>query len=229
LRIFVVGGVLSQALWREARERLTDDIWSAYGSTESCHLAYTRVETAEDLNAHQIHAADRIQVVDEDDRPSLPGQIGVVRIRTGGVDRYLDDPETSRVFFHDGYFYPGDLALVRGDGRFSLQGRITDVVNVLGSKLATTPIETALQEALEAEAVCVFSAPGAQGEQVHVAIQLKRMISAGELKAALQASLPPAVADVRVHAVKAFPRNYMGKIDRARLRDQLAPNPAEPG
>jgi acyl-CoA synthetase (AMP-forming)/AMP-acid ligase II len=229
MRIFVVGGVLSQALWREARERLTSDIWSVYGSTESCHIAYTRVETAEDLNAHRIHASDKVQVVDDDGRTARPGQVGVVRIRTGGVDGYLDDPETTRAFFHDGYFYPGDLALVREDGRFVLQGRITDVVNVLGNKLATTPIETALQDALDAEAVCVFSVPGAQGEQVHVAIQPTRTISAAELKAALQASLPPAVADVQVHSVQAFPRNYMGKIDRASLRDQLAPNAAEPG
>ena len=228
LRLFVVGVVLSQALWRETQEQLTDDIWSVYGSTESCHITYTRVETAEDLNAHRAHAGDTVQVVDDAGRPSLPGQVGVVRIRTGGVDAYLDDPETSRAFFHDGYFYPGDLARVREDGRFSLQGRITDVVNVLGSKLATTPIETALQETLDAEAGCVFSVPGAQGEQVHVAIQPTRTISAGELKAALQAALPSAVADVRVHSVKAFPRNYMGKIDRARLRDQLAADTAGP-
>ena len=229
MRIFVVGGVLSQAVWRDARERLRADIWSVYGSTESCHLTYTRVEAAEDLNAHRVHAADKVQVVDNGGRPSTPGQVGVVRIRTGGVDGYLDDPQTSRAFFHRGYFYPGDLAIVREDGRFSLQGRVTDVVNVLGDKLPTTPIETALQQALDAEAVCVFSVPGAQGEQVHVAIQPTRTISAGELKAALQASLPPAVADVHVHSVKAFPRNYMGKIDRARLRDQLAPEADDPG
>ncbi|MDR3470750.1 MAG: hypothetical protein P4M09_03535, partial [Devosia sp.] len=89
-----------------------------------------------------------------------------------------------------------------------------------GDKIATTPIETALQDRLGAEAVCVFSVPGQDGEAVHVAIQTARPVAAAELKAALRAALP-AVPQARVHAVKAFPRNHLGKIERAALKAQL--------
>jgi acyl-CoA synthetase (AMP-forming)/AMP-acid ligase II len=225
LRLFVVGGLMSRTLWRSASERLTPAIYSVYGATESCHITYTRIDRPEDLNSHQIHAAETLQVVDDGDQPVPAGQVGVVRIRTAGVDGYQDDPETTRAFFRDGWFYPGDLGVVGTDGRLTLQGRVTDVINVLGDKVATTPIETALQERLDAEAVCVFSVPGEGGEQVHVAIQPRGPIGAVDLKAALVAALPAGIADVDVHSVKAFPRNDMGKIDRTRLKDQLLAPP----
>lgn len=217
------GGVLSQAHWREARERLTRDVRTTVGATEIGAMTLTPIETADDLAWHRIVADFEIQVVDDDDRPMPAGRSGVVRIRTVDAQGYLNDPEATAVFFRDGWFYPGDLGVLREDGRLQLQGRVTDVINVMGDKIATTPIETALQDQLGAEAVCVFSLPGPDGEMVHVAIQPRRSIPPDELKAALQAALP-GLAAVRVHAVKAFARNHMGKIDRAALKRALAPD-----
>jgi acyl-coenzyme A synthetase/AMP-(fatty) acid ligase len=45
-------------------------------------------------------------------------------------------------------------------------------------------------------------------------------ITAGDLKAALKAALPP-IAHVRFHPVTSFPRNSTGKIDRTALKAQL--------
>jgi acyl-coenzyme A synthetase/AMP-(fatty) acid ligase len=228
MALFVGAGVIPQALWRAARERLTGDVRNIYGSTEGAVALVTPLRTVEDLQWHQPNPRCRVEVVDEHDRPLPVGQTGRVRIHPARVDGYLNDPQTSREVFRDGFFYPGDLGVLREDGRLSLQGRITDVINVQGGKFATTPIETALQEALDAEAVCVFSALGLDGEAVHVALQLRRTVSPAELKAALLAALPPGVADVQVHAVDGFPRNHMGKIERARLKALLAPEPAAP-
>jgi acyl-coenzyme A synthetase/AMP-(fatty) acid ligase len=133
---------------------------------------------------------------------------------------YLGDPDATSLFFRDGYFYPGDLAVMREDGRLALRGRVTDVINVLGSKYAALPIEIALQEQLRAQAVHVFSHPGQDGEEVHVVIQPGPLITPGALKTALLESLPR-IDHVRVHRVKSFPRNNMGKIERAVLKAQL--------
>lgn len=90
----------------------------------------------------------------------------------------------------------------------------------MGDKIAAAPIEAALRDALGARDVCVFSAPGADGEAVHVAVQPGRTISPDDLRAALAVALP-GIAQVRVHAVEAFPRNHIGKIERAALKAQL--------
>jgi acyl-coenzyme A synthetase/AMP-(fatty) acid ligase len=225
MTLIVGAGVLSQADWRAARERLTSDVRTGYGSTEAGPCALTRIETPEDLAWHRIHPAFQVQVVDDQHRPLPAGRTGAVRVRTSGIEGYLGDEAATRDFFRDGFFYPGDLGALRQDGRLSVLGRVTDVINVRGDKIPTTPIETALQDALGAKAVCVFSAPGADGaEEVHVAIERGRIIGPDELKAALLAALPHVPA-ARVHAVDGFARNHMGKIDRAILRARLLAGP----
>lgn len=219
--MLVVGtGVLSLAQWRMARERITGDVRVLVGSTEAGNFTPTRIEAPEDLGWHHVVRGCELLVVDDQDNVQPPGRIGAVRVRTTGVDEYLGDQETSRAFFRGGWFYPGDLGLLRDDGRLALQGRNTDVINVMGDKIAAVPIEAALRDALGARDVCVFSAPGADGEAVHVAVQLGRTISPDDLRAALAVALP-GIAQVRVHAVEAFPRNHIGKIERAALKAQL--------
>ncbi|HEY3800414.1 MAG TPA: class I adenylate-forming enzyme family protein [Caulobacteraceae bacterium] len=226
---FVVGGMLSSVQWQAARERLTRDIRSIFGATETALVTCTRLETAEDLRWHRINPGIEAQIVDDDDQPLPAGQVGALRVRPTRVEGYLDDPAATRDFFRDGYFYPGDLAVIGPDGRLSLQGRRTDVINVLGSKFATLPIEVALQDQLSAVAVCVFSAPGETGEEVHVAIQPGRPLEAAALQAALVDAMPPGISSVRVHTVSGFARNHMGKIDRAALMAQLVPRPDPAG
>jgi acyl-coenzyme A synthetase/AMP-(fatty) acid ligase len=220
MAVIVTAGVLSPAQWRAARERLTRDVRTSIGSTETAGFAVTRIETPQDLVWHRVYPAHQVEVVDEQDGLLPAGKTGIVRVRTTGIDGYLDDPAATRAFFRDDHFYPGDLGILGDDGRLSLLGRVTNVINVMGHKRATTPIETALQDRLGAEAVCVFSVPSDGGEDVHVAIQPGGVISPEDLRAALAAALP-GVAQVCVHAVKAFPRNHMGKIERAALKARL--------
>jgi acyl-CoA synthetase (AMP-forming)/AMP-acid ligase II len=225
LILFVGAGVLSPDQWRAAREILTVDVRTWIGATETGAICATAVHTLADLTWHHIDQAREVQVVDEDDRPVPAGQVGLVRVRPLGVRGYLDDPEATAAFFRNGYFYPGDLGVLREDGRLALQGRVTDIINVLGDKLAALPIESRLRDRLGARAVCVFSAAGEQGEEVHVMIQPGRPVGADDLKDALEASLPPH-AGTRVHIVSDFPRNHMGKIERAELKRRVLAAPA---
>jgi acyl-coenzyme A synthetase/AMP-(fatty) acid ligase len=224
MTLIVTSGALSVEQWRAAREQLTNDVRTCIGATETGVVTITRIETPDDLAWHRIHPACAVEVVDEHDRPLPTGAEGAVRIRTHGVDGYLGDPQTSRAFFRDGWFHTGDLGVIRDDGRLSLQGRVTNVINVMGDKLAAGPIERQLEAALGAVGVCVYSAPGPDGEEVHVAVQAARRIALDALRTALGLALP-GVASVRVHAVTDFPRNQTGKIDRAALKTRLSDAP----
>jgi acyl-coenzyme A synthetase/AMP-(fatty) acid ligase len=218
MTLVVIAGVLSEAQWLAARTRLTNDVRTTLGSTEAGCCGVTTIRSREDLIWHQLRP-NQAEIVDENHLPVPDGQVGQMRTRVNRVDYYLGDEAATRTFFRDGYFYPGDLAVIRGD-KLSLQGRVTDVINVGGSKYATLPLEFALQERLAARAVHVFSHTGQDGEEVHVAIQPGPMITAGALKAALSDILPT-MPLARVHRVDDFPRNNMGKIERAVLKAQL--------
>ena len=150
-----------------------------------------------------------------------------MRIRIDdGIEGYLDDPIATREFFRDGYFYPGDMGQFAPDGRLSLRGRVSDVVNVLGIKIATGAIEQALQDRLGANGICIVSIASenerAMHDEIHLLIEAGQKLEHAEIEAAADAELGQ-IKRVPVHIefVAMMPRNDMGKIDRRALKEEL--------
>ena len=219
MALIVISGSLSRALWEEARQRLTPKIFTCVSSTETGPFTVTAIETAEDLRWHRAHPSRRVEIVDEANQPVPPGVLGRLRIHIeDNIRGYLGDLETSAHFFRDGCFHPGDLAVFRPDGRFALQGRTTDVINVLGAKIATAPIEEALRDELGVKGVCLFSVQGADGgEELHIAIEGGADIDPQLLSAAIRARLH-GFDQAHIHFVAALPRSPAGKIQRGAVR-----------
>jgi acyl-coenzyme A synthetase/AMP-(fatty) acid ligase len=222
MRLFVGGGPLPPASAQAAKARLTSHLHTFFAASEAGVIAVTPIEQAEDLRWHRILASRDVQIVDANDRPVPAGQVGLMRVNTiGNVTGYLDDETASRSFFHDGYFYSGDLGVIRADGRLALHGRVTDVVNVLGDKVAAGPIEDTLQQQWGVAGVCVVSMPDATGEEIiHVAIEAPHPVPQSDLATGLAATLPSACR-VQVRHIDLLPRNSMGKIQRDALKQWL--------
>jgi acyl-coenzyme A synthetase/AMP-(fatty) acid ligase len=222
LSLFVTGGPLAPSVAQAVKARLTPRLHTHIGSTEASAFTLTAIETDEDLRWHRILPSRVVEVVDEAGRRVPPGRLGEVRVRTlGDVAGYLDDAEATRTFFRDGYFYPGDLGLTDAEGRLALHGRVTDVVNVLGNKLAAGPIEAALQSILGVSGACVLSLPGASGEEiVHVVLETPRPVAEADMASALAKALPGRY-HAHIHYVASLPRNALGKLERAALRQRF--------
>ena len=224
MRLLVTGGALPQALLAAATELLTRRVYSVLASTEASVLAITPIERSNDLDWHRIHPSREVQVVDEAGNVLGPGREGMVRARIlDGIAGYLGDEAASREFFHDGYFYPGDVGVFGADGRLSLRGRVTDVVSILGIKVATGAIERALQDRLGVDGVCVIGIPGAtSGEEIHLVVESRRRIERAEIEAAANAELGIiGSVPVRIDFTAKLPRNEMGKIRRLALKELL--------
>jgi acyl-coenzyme A synthetase/AMP-(fatty) acid ligase len=221
LHLYIVAGALP---WHQAQavmQRLTPNVYTELGSTETGTVAVTRVLSPGDQLAHRIHPSRHVEVVNDEDEVLPPGEIGAVRIRRrpDDVDRYLGDPEATRTFFRGAFFHPGDLGLIRTDGRLELHGRATDVISVQGAKIAAFPIEQAVQERLKAKAVCVFSAVNADGEEdVYVVVEAGARLDAASRRGIVDV-LPPGKCLLVTAPV--FPRNRMGKVDRRALRAMI--------
>jgi non-ribosomal peptide synthetase component E (peptide arylation enzyme)/glycosyltransferase involved in cell wall biosynthesis len=227
MRLFVVAGPLSHTMWQLTGERLTSRIFTYVGSTEAANYTLTAIDAPEDLGWHRILAWREVQVVDEQDRAVPAGEVGQIRVRLlAGDGGYLDDPEASRRFFRNGYFYTGDLGTIRADGRLGLRGRVTEIVNILGVKKASAPIEEALQQRLEVPGICLFSVPTpGMEEEIHLAIEATAPIDRARLAAALDSALPNR-STVVVHYVPAMPRGDLGKIRRDTLKHMVAKSEA---
>lgn len=222
MHLLVTAGALPRVLAEAAKKRLTRRISTALASTEASVLAMTPIESAEDLRWHRVLRSRIVEVVDDEGRVLPAGEVGHVRARVeDGVAGYVGDVATSRQFFRDGYFYPGDLGQLRDDGRLALHGRVNDVINVLGNKIATGPLEQSIQDRLGVEGVCILSLPGDGGdEEVHVAIQAPRAIARPQLEGIAKGELR-AFPKVHFHVLARLPRNAMGKVVRAALRKVL--------
>ncbi|MDP2678593.1 MAG: AMP-binding protein [Rhodoferax sp.] len=229
LRLLVTGGAMPRTLVVALKLRLTQQVYAVLASTEALTVSATRIDDLDDLARHQIHPARQVQVVDETEQLLPAGKVGLLRIKIlDGVSGYLNDVPASRAFFRDGYFYPGDLAVFHADGRLALCGRVTDVINVLGSKIATAPLEAALQNQLTVDAVCLLSlAPPGADEEVYVAIESQRNLTEAELQTAAQTLLAH-LGRVHFHFFRQLPRNPMGKVLRLALRQQLLARLARP-
>jgi acyl-coenzyme A synthetase/AMP-(fatty) acid ligase len=224
LRVMVTGGSLSRALLARTQQMLGTPVYSALSSSEASLLGCTLLQGEDDLRWHRLFATRQVQVVDDDDRPVPSGVQGQLRVLIDdGLAGYLGDEAATRACFRDGYFYPGDLAVLGADGRLALCGRDIDVVNVLGNKVATGSVELALRERLQATAVCLLDLPGsAQEEALHLVIEIAQAPAQAALVAAIEAELGQTRPyPLHVHFMTRMPRNTMGKVQRPQLRQHL--------
>jgi len=173
MQLIVGGGTMTRRQIEHAQARITPRIFNCLASTEVSIIAYTPQEFQEDQRWHAILQDRAVEIVDDSDRPVAAGQVGRVRVSTAqGPSRYLCNDSATATFFKNGYFYPGDLAIMRSDGRIALQGRSTDVINLKGHKVFPSPIEDRLRDLLEVNGVCLLSMPNGNGEEeLHITIE----------------------------------------------------------
>jgi acyl-coenzyme A synthetase/AMP-(fatty) acid ligase len=215
MHLSVVSGTITQAQIDETRARITPRIFNRVGSTEVNTFANTALETPDDHRWHRLVPSREVQIVDEFDRPVPIGEVGRVRVSTsGGPTSYLHDAEMTRAFFKDGFFYPGDLAIMREDGRMALQGRYTDVINIKGHKIMPAPIEDRLREAFGVSGACLVSVQDNNGEEeLNLVIETRSLIDTPTLTAVLSRELQ-GFSEVRVHYATVLPRTGTGKVLR---------------
>jgi acyl-coenzyme A synthetase/AMP-(fatty) acid ligase len=222
MQLAITGGAMTRRQIELAKARITPRLFALLGSTEVSSFAYTPLETEEDQRWHRLLPHRVVELVSETGHPVAVGEIGRVRIGTkDGPTGYLGDEPATRMHFKDGYFYPGDLAIARSDGRIALQGRSTDVINVRGKKIFPGPIEDRLCESLDVGGACLVSMQNKNGEEeLYVAIETAMPIGAERLRAALDGALK-AYPQTHVFFVPSLPRNEMGKVLRQAVRERI--------
>ena len=222
MTLTIAGGAVSRAMLDAAKARITPRVFNGLGATESNLIGHTPQHTPDDHRWHRIARGSNVQIVDDQGGITPLGEIGLLRIETTDAPiGYLCDEEATKTFFRDGFFYTGDLAVMRADGRISLLGRVTDVITVAGSKISPAPVEERLREALGVSGVCLASMQDQAGVEVlHVLIETPAPIAADVLSEALKREISGLT--VHVHLVRNLPRNEAGKLLRNKVAAQLA-------
>lgn len=166
-------------------------------------------------------AGVEVRVVDpHTHRPLVEGEVGMLVVRGPNITPgYLHDEEqTRRAFTADGWLISGDLAYL-DRGYIYIAGRVDDVFNVGGEKVAPLEIERVLNELLPVELSAVRGLPDLQRGMIPVAfVKLREPATRKELLAALAGRLVPNKLPQRFFSVRSFPHTANGKLQRNRLR-----------
>jgi O-succinylbenzoic acid--CoA ligase len=124
--------------------------------------------------------------------------------------------------FVDGWFHTSDLGRWLGDGRLEVIGRIDDVINTGGVKVAPLLVERALTAVDGVTDACVVGLPDPEwGQVVAAAVVATDPPDRGRLREAVRATAGRAAVPKVIRFLPALPLLGPGKVDRAALRRAL--------
>jgi acyl-CoA synthetase (AMP-forming)/AMP-acid ligase II len=165
----------------------------------------------------------QVRIVDADGHELPAGTPGDVQLLSDAPQRRYDgDDGRAGVFLRDGWTRTGDIGRLDPDGYFYLVDRNPDLVNTGGLNVSTLDVEATIMEypGIVEAAVCGVPHP-VLTECVVAAVRSRPGLDVPALLEFLQ-ERKGAAAPHRIAVVEDLPRNFLGKIDKKRLRSDLA-------
>ena len=193
-------------------------VLEAYGMTEAAHQMASNPlpPQARKFGTVGIATGIRIATMTEAGELLPAGGKGEVVIQGPSViQAYENNPDANAKSFVHGWFRTGDEGILDGDGYLQLTGRIKELINRGGEKIAPREIDEALlTHPAVSEAVC-FGVPHPKwGEEVAAAVVLREAATESELIAHCRNRLADFKCPKTIHIVDAIPRTASGKVQR---------------
>ena len=222
LHVVTLGSALSDELCARALARLATEVTDVFGCNEVGGVSHRRATRREPFA--EVSPEVTVEAVDESDRPVAAGTEGLLRIRTEGmVDGYLGEPELTARHFRNGWFYPGDRAVLDGPRRLRVAGRGGELLNIGGAKARPDDLEAIVMRHVSADDIGICALPNREGiEEIYVAVAGPRHEQSELLARVHRAFEQQQLGAFYVTVVRAIPRNAGGKIQRGVLREIVA-------
>jgi long-chain acyl-CoA synthetase len=218
---------------RAAIDTFGNILQQAYGQSESSpFLACTCLRTT---NAHG-DAADirrlascgqeivgvQVRVVDADDRPVRPGEVGEIVARGPNIMLgYWKRPEETAYALRGGWLHTGDLAIVDEQHYVYIVDRAKDMIITGGENVYSTEVEAVLYQHPAVLEAAVIGVPDDQwGEAVKAVVVLRdgQQASAEALIAHCREQIAAYKCPKSVDFLDTLPKSGAGKILKADLR-----------
>lgn len=213
------GGFVSSEKLKKIRDALTDDLRFQMGTTEGGVCLYSKFQHDEDAMWLKIRSGFQVEIIKADGDLAAIGEEGELRVKVGphAPDRYLFNEELTAERFRNGWFYTGDLAVQRADGRIRVLGRISELIAYPGGKLSSDLVEAEIGAHLQRSNVFVFSHQNERFED-EVVVCLEGPAEATQDDIQWLREKFGSLSSLVVRSVERFPALPNGKVDRLALR-----------
>ena len=226
MRLFVSGSAPLLAETHKAFEARTGQaILERYGMTETGMLASNPLHGPRRAGTVGRPLPDvELRIADESGRALPQGEVGSVEVRGPNVfPGYWRRPEQrAKDFRPDGFFITGDIGVIEPDGYLALVGRAKDLIISGGYNVYPKEIELVLDAIPGIGESAVVGLPHrdfGEGVTAFCTVSGQAPVEAAviaECRRALAAYKVPK----RVLFLDSLPRNAMGKVQKAKLREQ---------
>jgi acyl-CoA synthetase (AMP-forming)/AMP-acid ligase II len=222
----VTSAPIPEAVCLALERTLGAPILPRYSATETGAIAMTFPPPARRKPGSAGQPVQEVRLVGLDGEDVAPGTEGEIRVRGPRVmTGYLDDPEASAAaLLPGGWYRTGDLGYLDEDGFLFLTGRLNELINRGGEKIAPAEVDGVLQSQPAIAEAATFAVSDARlGEDIVAAVVLREgmTIRAWELRAWLLERLSPAKVPRRFWFVEGLPRTSTGKVQRGVLAERF--------
>ncbi len=212
-------------------------LWNGYGQGESpCTItampkpllaaAIAAGDEARMVSVGLARTGIEVSVIDPDDRPLPPGEVGEVAVRGDTVMAgYWNLPEASAAALRGGWLHTGDLGALDAQGFLSLLDRSKDLIISGGSNIYPREIEDVLLEHPSVAEAAVIGAPDPEWGESVVAfvVPLEGDVDVAELDALCLKRIARFKRPKHWRVVDSLPKNGAGKVLKRALRDLYGP------
>ena len=223
-------GVPMPAFKDDFEERFGLTLVEGYGSTEGGIMVFQEPSEPYPPGACGRAIPEfRLRIVDDDDRPLPPGEIGEIVVRpTRDEDRHLmltgyyRMPDLNREVFRGGWFHTGDLGRLDDDGNLYFEGRRKDAIRRRGENISAYEIEQVIEAhpaVLEAAAYGVPSEYTEEDVAVSVALRPGHALSEDELVDYCRGRMARYMVPQFVRFLDVLPKTPTEKVEKTSLRE----------
>jgi len=211
----------------ELEEVFHTQVVETYGATEvSGHITCQPLPSRpRKTGAVGMAAGPEVTIMDAWGTLLPAGETGEVVVRGASLMQgYDNDPMANQSAFTSGWFRTGDQGYVDADGYLFITGRLKEIINRGGEKIAPLEVDQVLMEHPAVAEAVTFAVPHAQlGEDIAAAVVLRQnaAATASDLRQFVATRLTAFKVPSQVCIVEAIPKSPTGKLQRSDLAEQL--------
>lgn len=200
----------------------------AYAMTEAAHQMCSNPLPPRDRKPGAVGpaAGPEVRISDKSHLRFLQsGLEGEIVIRGENVTKgYINNPSANEKDFTDGWFRTGDLGIMDEDGYLRVTGRLKEIINRGGEKIAPLEVDDVLLDHPAIEQACTFAIPHDKlGEEVGAILVVKEgeTVAKDEVQRFARERLAQFKVPSEIVFLPDIPKGPTGKVQRIGMAERI--------